>query len=215
MTFGQYLKDLRKQTSISQRELAEKSGISNAEISRIETGDRQKPAPDALKAIAPVLGVQYEELLEKAGYLSNHSYINEVKESETTFIDIITPKLIKEGWGVELANQKHGLGDLFAKKGNEEWLLEFKYFRIKETKESYFRDNMIVKDVMWKIYGRLVTFESDSLSKFSFVVNIPNAFDTLCKYTPRLLNIKVSIILIDLENHSIVAEKHLPFPFHQ
>lgn len=209
MTFGDYLKDLRKQKSISQRELAEKSGISNAEISRIETGGRQKPAPDALKAIAPVLGVQYEELLEEAGYLSNHIYINEVKESEATFIDIITPKLIKEGWGVELSKQKRGLGDLFAKKGNEEWLLEFNYFRTRENKESYFRDNMIVKDVMWKVYGRLATFGSDSLSRFSFVVNSSNAFDTLCNYIPRLLKVKVSVILIDLENRSIITEKQL------
>ncbi|MFK4998677.1 helix-turn-helix domain-containing protein [Bacillus sp. N9] len=42
MSFGEYLKQLRKDKSISQRELAEKSGVSNAEISRIETGGRQK-----------------------------------------------------------------------------------------------------------------------------------------------------------------------------
>lgn len=41
MTVGEYIKNLRTKLSISQRELSKISGISNAEISRIETGERQ------------------------------------------------------------------------------------------------------------------------------------------------------------------------------
>ena len=69
MTFGEILKQLREQNGLSQRELGEKSGISNTEISRIESGNRQKPSPLVLKAIYPFLGVTYEALLIKAGYM--------------------------------------------------------------------------------------------------------------------------------------------------
>lgn len=69
MNFGEYLKNLRNENKLSQRELSEKSGVSNAEISRIESGERKKPSPIMLKAIAPYLGITYEDLLQKAGYL--------------------------------------------------------------------------------------------------------------------------------------------------
>jgi HTH-type transcriptional regulator, competence development regulator len=69
MTFGEYLKYLRTEKKISQRELAEVSGVSNAEISRIETGERKKPSYITLKAIAPYVGVSYQELLKEAGYI--------------------------------------------------------------------------------------------------------------------------------------------------
>ncbi|HHV60088.1 MAG TPA: helix-turn-helix transcriptional regulator, partial [Clostridiaceae bacterium] len=35
MSFGSYIKSLREQNHLSQRDLAEKSGVSNAEISRL------------------------------------------------------------------------------------------------------------------------------------------------------------------------------------
>lgn len=69
MAFGAYLKQLRKRAGLSQRELEALSGISNAEISRIETGDRKKPSPISLKALAPHLGVSYAELMQRAGYI--------------------------------------------------------------------------------------------------------------------------------------------------
>lgn len=69
MTFGAFMKELRKKANLSQRELEALSGISNAEISRIETGDRKKPSPISLKALAPHLGIGYGELMQKAGYI--------------------------------------------------------------------------------------------------------------------------------------------------
>ena len=69
MEFGEYLRKLRIDSRLSQRELQDLSGISNAEISRIESGERKKPSPHTLKAVAPHLGVSYEELLKQAGYI--------------------------------------------------------------------------------------------------------------------------------------------------
>jgi len=69
MSFGAYMKELRNKAGLSQRNLEKLSNISNAEISRIETGDRKKPSPLSLKAIAPHLGVSYTEIMQKAGYI--------------------------------------------------------------------------------------------------------------------------------------------------
>lgn len=86
MTFGDYVKNLRTGRKLSQRELAEVSGISNAEISRIETGDRKKPSPATLKAIAPYLGVTYQEIMQKAGYIEevveHQGYIENIYRDE-------------------------------------------------------------------------------------------------------------------------------------
>ena len=45
MDLGSYLIQVRNERGYSQRDLAEKSGVSPAEISRVECGKRQKPSP--------------------------------------------------------------------------------------------------------------------------------------------------------------------------
>jgi transcriptional regulator with XRE-family HTH domain len=94
MKFGEYLKALRNEKSLTQKELGELAGFSNTEISRIESGDRQKPSPIILKAIAPHLGVSYEELLKRAGYLEeviHHSGYTEhvFKDEDGKLADIV------------------------------------------------------------------------------------------------------------------------------
>lgn len=95
MSFGSYLKNLRDQNSLSQRDLSDKSGISNAEISRLETGGRKKPSPLVLKSLAPHLGVLYEELMQQAGYIEetieHHGYTeNLYRDDNGQLVDIIT-----------------------------------------------------------------------------------------------------------------------------
>ncbi|NLU35640.1 MAG: helix-turn-helix domain-containing protein [Clostridiales bacterium] len=94
MTFGEYLKELRKSKGLTQKELAELSGFSNAEISKIESGDRKKPSPDLLKAIAPHLEVPYELLMSKAGYLeevvTHKSYVEYIfMDDDGSLADIV------------------------------------------------------------------------------------------------------------------------------
>jgi HTH-type transcriptional regulator, competence development regulator len=94
VNFGEYLKHLRNEKQLSQRELAEKTGISNAEISRLETGDRKNPSPATLKAIAPHLGVSYHELMKNAGYIEeviDHQGFTEniYRDENGRLIDII------------------------------------------------------------------------------------------------------------------------------
>jgi transcriptional regulator with XRE-family HTH domain len=70
--FGIYFAKMREKSGYrSQRELADKSGISHSTINRIEAGTH-KASVETLKAVAPYLkGVTLEELLKAAGYLED------------------------------------------------------------------------------------------------------------------------------------------------
>lgn len=94
MSFGEYIKGLRNENRLSQWDLAEKSGVSNAEISRLETDERKKPSPSILKALYPYLGVSYEELLQRADYIEevvDHPGYTEnlYKDEDGHLVDIV------------------------------------------------------------------------------------------------------------------------------
>lgn len=67
--FGLYLRGLRNSKKMSIRQLALYSGVSNAYLSHVENGKRSIPSPEILKKLSKPLGVEYVELMEKAGYL--------------------------------------------------------------------------------------------------------------------------------------------------
>lgn len=206
MNFGEFLKKVREDKSISQRLLAEKSGISNAEISRIETGNRQNPSPDVLRQLAPVLEVPYEVLMEKAGYINDRSMaMAENREAEEKFISIVIPKLVLEGWGVEPL-KRPAMGDVIAKKGKEEWHIDFKYFRQRADEDKHFRIDMRIRDILWRTYGRLAIYDKSPITKYSLAVSNEKIFESIIKYPPINLNINISIILISLEEGRIIWE---------
>ena len=70
MVLADYLKKARLDNNISQRKLAEISGVSNSEISKIESGKRQMPKPDILKRISESLDIEYSVLAQKCGYIN-------------------------------------------------------------------------------------------------------------------------------------------------
>lgn len=69
MKLGDFLIEARKERGFSQRDLAARCGISPAEVSRVESGVRLKPAPAVLRAMADALVVSYSRLMQLAGYL--------------------------------------------------------------------------------------------------------------------------------------------------
>lgn len=71
MHIGEFVRAERRKKGLSQRKLALLSGVSNSEISRIEAGQRKKPSPGVLRALAGPLGVSYEALLMHADYLAS------------------------------------------------------------------------------------------------------------------------------------------------
>lgn len=68
--FGAYMKKLREERKFSVRQLAMKAGVSPAQVSRMETGDRGTPRPETIKKLAIALNVDYEHLMKKAGYIT-------------------------------------------------------------------------------------------------------------------------------------------------
>ena len=71
---GIIIKEAREEMGLSQRELAKKAQIDNAEISRIESGKRQKPNIIVLKNIAEILDLSLVKLMKLSGY--NETDIN-------------------------------------------------------------------------------------------------------------------------------------------
>jgi transcriptional regulator with XRE-family HTH domain len=67
--FGVYLKKSRESKGVSVNQLAIESGISNAQISRIENGLRGIPKPETIRKLADALQIPYEEMMEKAGHM--------------------------------------------------------------------------------------------------------------------------------------------------
>lgn len=95
-----YLKKLRGDLSI--RQVAEKTGISNAYLSQLESQKRKKPHPDVLQKLADFFDVPILELFEKAGYLKEGE-IEETQEQkiEKAFAHVISDPTFKCGTRVK------------------------------------------------------------------------------------------------------------------
>ena len=93
MDLGSYLIQVRNERGYSQRDLAEKSGVSPAEISRVESGKRQKPSPAVLRAIADTLVISYPYLMQLAGYMDEPEEA-ETPETEDVFRDERTGRIV-------------------------------------------------------------------------------------------------------------------------
>lgn len=65
------VKEGRKKYHLTQTELAQRTGITITEISRIESGNILKPSRKVLKALSPYTGISYSDLLFCAGYSGN------------------------------------------------------------------------------------------------------------------------------------------------
>ncbi len=65
---GTYLKSVRDAKGMSLRNVEEKTGISNAFLSQLESGKVKQPSPLMLYKLAQLYSVPYETLMEQAGY---------------------------------------------------------------------------------------------------------------------------------------------------
>ena len=58
------LREVRKEKGITQQQLAESSGVSQSQIARYESGERQ-PRPKVAQKLGKVLDVDWKELYEE------------------------------------------------------------------------------------------------------------------------------------------------------
>ncbi len=71
-TLGQYLESIRKDRGMTLRQVEEGANkeVSNAYLSQIEQNKIQKPSPNILHALAEIYAIDYEKLMEMAGYIA-------------------------------------------------------------------------------------------------------------------------------------------------
>ena len=69
-SLGKYIRARRTAKGLSVREVSESSGISQTEVSRIETGKRKQPSMRVLIALARTLEIPDHTALQLAGYKS-------------------------------------------------------------------------------------------------------------------------------------------------
>ena len=72
LTLGRYLASVREDRRLSLREVekATQKVVSNAYLSQIENDRIKRPSPNILHSLAELYGVSYEDLMERAGFVS-------------------------------------------------------------------------------------------------------------------------------------------------
>ncbi len=71
-SLGQYLQSIREDRHMTLRQVESATGreISNAYLSQIEQDKIKKPSPNILYALSEIYGIEYENLMEMAGYIT-------------------------------------------------------------------------------------------------------------------------------------------------
>lgn len=157
---------LRERAGLTQTELAELSGISAAEISRIEKGSRKKPPINTLIRIAPRLNVSLDYLL--VGCIDVHSSSDDHEryfDLEGSEIDLYT-----------LANY------LYSKDAELLLLLSDRRYSIDERTVKLFKEYLKL---------RIAILEAGP----SRTIGVKDLFDSLNDYLFKALAIIKSILL--------------------
>ncbi|CEG29602.1 transcriptional repressor LexA [Bacillus sp. B-jedd] len=127
--FGEYLRSLRQERKLTIRQLEALSGVSNAYLSQMENGKRGIPTVEILKKIHTPLGVSFDELMLKAGYISS-----DTKEKLTPeVIDMLNnfevfSELLSNAADVFISSVTDNTGNLHK---------EYKEYLIEEAPEEY------------------------------------------------------------------------------
>ncbi|MCY3788465.1 MAG: helix-turn-helix domain-containing protein [Gemmatimonadetes bacterium] len=88
MSLGRNLKELRQRQSLNQKDLSDRSGVSQATISRIETGRVRQPGSSALKNLADALGVSTDSLMDDKARLArvHQDRLQQIAETLNAFV---------------------------------------------------------------------------------------------------------------------------------
>ena len=73
---GEIIAEAREKAGYSQRQLAKEANISNDELSKIESGEREIPNPKTLRKISKYINVNYNEMMYKIGLGMEVSSLN-------------------------------------------------------------------------------------------------------------------------------------------
>lgn len=93
--FGKYLKEVRMKKGFTINQLALYSGISAAQLSRIENGKRGVPKAENIAKIANALNTSHEELMKVAGYIEDNPTQYDSVEIDSEMPSIFAKRLKK------------------------------------------------------------------------------------------------------------------------
>lgn len=90
-SLGDIIKDGRHRYDLTQSGLAQRTGTSNVEISRVENSFTKRPPKDFVKKISPYTGYSYTQLLPIAGYSTDDHEIvyYDTQMEKIDYLDII------------------------------------------------------------------------------------------------------------------------------
>jgi transcriptional regulator with XRE-family HTH domain len=80
------LKDLKKQTGISSKQIAEKTNLPERTVSRIFSGDTDNPYVDTLHRIVTVLGGSLDDILADTKVVVGDKKLSDLNEA----VDVVT-----------------------------------------------------------------------------------------------------------------------------
>jgi transcriptional regulator with XRE-family HTH domain len=88
-TLGRYLASIRKDRNLTLREVEEKTKrqVSHAYLSQIETGAIKQPSPNAVHALAEAHEINFESLMERAGFVATSQRPDERRGRVTAFAE--------------------------------------------------------------------------------------------------------------------------------
>ena len=117
-TVGQMIARAREEKGLSKRELSRIAKISDTELTRIESGEREIPNPKTLRKISTHIGINYNDLMYASGlgfqvtplnpFLIN--YYSSLKGDQIVDAILNTSAMI-DNWGELVASFKEKLKD--------------------------------------------------------------------------------------------------------
>jgi len=87
-SLGRNLREQRQKQSLKQKDLSDRSGVSQATISRIETGRVRQPGSSALRSLADALDVSIDSLMNDNGHSAQapKSPLHQIAETLNAFV---------------------------------------------------------------------------------------------------------------------------------
>ena len=95
---GEIIAEAREKANLSQRQLAKIASISNAQLSKIESGEIETPNPKMLRKISQHINVNYNEMMYKIGLGMEVSPLNPFIKDY--YNKILKAKTVTEAWNL-------------------------------------------------------------------------------------------------------------------
>lgn len=170
---GLMIKDLRIKAGMSQRKLASASGISNAEISRIEAGMRSNINYEVLYKLLSVLEStsKIKELCERtSSKIYEMMWVQKKMDGYNIdlFIEKCIEELIEDEWSIDIKNSQSGIISL--RKVNGETLgLKFVL--------GHSLSSMQDMDILLSHYIECIEKDSNELNSYEILIDNKEAYE--------------------------------------